>query len=98
MGEGSGRRGCLVASGVDDQQHRLLPVAILGGLHPSADRADPPSWWLQAMKRAGHDPQTDEYQHFDFSWSDTNHNGKIEVEEIKLGSLGNTHQEAHCYV
>src|SRR5207249_1947817 len=35
--------GCAAVVRVDDQENRIVPVAILGGLHPSVDRADPPS-------------------------------------------------------
>src|SRR5207249_4319366 len=90
--------GCAAVVRVDEQHNRLAPVAILGGLHPSVDRTDPPSWWLDAMKRAGYGPKTTGYEHFAFSWSDTNHNGQVEVSEIRLGSVGSTHQEAHCFV
>jgi len=90
--------GCAAVVRVDEQENRLVPVAILGGLHPTLDRIKPPSWWLAAMKRAGFDPKGSGYLHFGFSWSDTNHNGKIDVEEINPGSLGSTYAEAHCFV
>jgi hypothetical protein len=82
---------------VDDQNNRVVPVAVLGGLHPTLDRVTPPPWWLAAMKQAGYDPKTG-YEHFAFSWSDTNRNGRIDIGEIKLGSVGNTFTEAHCFV
>jgi hypothetical protein len=90
--------GCAAVVRVDEKQNRLVPVSLLGGLHPNLDRANPPLWWLEAMKRAGYDPAKTGYEHFCFSWSDTNRNGKIDVEEIKLGSLGSTHSEAHCFI
>jgi hypothetical protein len=91
--------GCGAVVRVDEQENRLLPVAFLGGLHPShLDRNNPPEWWLEAMKRAGHDPKTTGYKHFGFSWSDTNRDGRIETEELRLGSGGNTYAEAHCFV
>ena len=91
--------GCAAVVRVDEKQNRLVPVSFLGGLHPSLDRADPPSWWLEAMKRAGYDPAKTGGKHFCFSWSDTNRNGKIDVEEVKLGSLGSTFSDAqHCFI
>ena len=83
---------------VDEEKNEVVPVAILGGLHPTLDRNTPPDWWLAAMKRAKYDPKTTGYEHFCFSWSDINRNGKIDGEEVRLGSAGNTFSEAHCFV
>lgn len=90
--------GCAAVVRVAEQENRLVPVAILGGLHPTTDRTNPPSWWLQSMQREGHDPKKTGYQRFGFSWSDTNRDGRIDVGEIKRGNTGNTHGQAHCFV
>jgi len=90
--------GCAAVVRIDEKQNRLVPVSLLSGLRPTLDRANPPLWWLEAMKRAGYDTAKTGYEHFCFSWSDTNRNGKIDVEEIKLGSLGSTLSEAHCFI
>jgi hypothetical protein len=87
--------GCAAVVRVDEQQNRIMPVSFLGALH---DRKNPPPWWLEAMKRAGYDLTKPGYMHFGFSWSDTNRNGKIDAEEIKLDSLGHTWREAHCFI
>jgi len=90
--------GCAAVVRVDDQEHRLVPVAFLGGLHPTVDRVEQPSWWVAAMKRASFDLNPKSYDHFSFSWSDTNQNDKIDVDEIRLGSGGSTLSQAHCFV
>ncbi len=90
--------GCAAVIRVDERRNCLMPVAFLGGVHPSfATRPGAPSWWLAAMNRAGYDP-THAYEHLGFSWSDTNRDGKIDAAEIRLGSIGRTWNEAHCFI
>ena len=90
--------GCAAVARVDEQHNRIMPVAFLGGLHPSFAGTNPPPWWLEALKRAAIDPVKAAQNGLGFSWSDTNQNGKIDVEEIQLGSLGRTWSEAHCFI
>jgi hypothetical protein len=88
------RFGAAVAR-IDEKAGRLIPLARLGGLHPSVDRLNPPAWWLDAVRRAGRkdaDPRDfdslGKYTHFDFSWSDVNQNGAFDAEEVRVGSVG----------
>jgi PA14 domain/FlgD Ig-like domain len=90
--------GCAAVARVDEQHNRITPVAFLGGLHPSFVRTNPPPWWLEALKRAAIDPVKAAQKGLGFSWSDTNRNGNIDVDEIRLGSVGHTWSEAHCFV
>jgi hypothetical protein len=85
--------GSVVVLRVDEEHNRLLPVAYLGCLHPTVDRQQLPDWWLGALKRLGYkNPKTFEaaggYKHFAFTWADKNANGRIDISEITLGSVG----------
>lgn len=83
---------------VDEKENRIVPVALLGVLNRNTDVANPPPWWLEALKRAGYANSKNYFEHLAFSWSDINHNGKIDNDEIRLGSLNVTRGEAHCFV
>jgi hypothetical protein len=83
---------------IDEKENRVVPVARLGVLHPTVDRLNPPDWWLAAMRRAGYDPARSGYDHFCYSWSDTNHNGKIDTEEIRLATYNFGYTESQFYI
>jgi len=48
---GGSAEGSVTVLRVDDIDNRLLPVAHLGGLHPTLDSQKPPNWWVEALKR-----------------------------------------------
>ena len=87
---------------VDEKENRLVPVAQLAALHPTTDRRQPPSWWLEAVKRMGVDATAPEltaeqrfqkaggYKHFSYAWADTNRNGAFDLDEVVLGAGGQT--------
>lgn len=100
---------------IDEKENRILPVALLSSLHPTIARRNPPRWWIEALKRIGINADYTEglgtdnpksfteagrYTHFAFSWSDTNHNGAFDVDEVSLGSLGHAMDfgGSYCYV
>jgi hypothetical protein len=83
---------------IDERELKIVPVARLGTLHPTADKLNPPTWWLAAMRRTGYDPQKSGYDHFCYSWSDTNKNGKIDAEEIKLARSYYGYTESHFFL
>ena len=89
--------GCTIIR-VDDAANRLIPVAQVGGMHPTTDRNNPPDWWIAGCKRAGFDAKPRDYRHFSFSWSDANHDGKVDVDEVRIGSRGVYHSDGHCFV
>jgi hypothetical protein len=81
---------------VDDKQNRLLPVAYLGGLHPTIGH---PDVYLAALKRMGiRYPLAAGPTHRAFSWSDTNQNGLVDPEEISLASVGIRYGSYSCSV
>jgi hypothetical protein len=82
-GRGKGAEGVSIVR-VDEKEQRIVPVARLGVLHPSVDKLNPPAWWVAALRRVGYDPVRSGYDHFSYAWSDTNHNGKIDPQEIVL--------------
>jgi len=93
---------------VDEKENRLVPVARIASLHPTTDRRKPPAWWISALKGIGIDADSTEgagtdrpkafeeaggYKHFAYSWSDTNRNGRVDIDEIHLGSVGNRYTD-----
>jgi hypothetical protein len=88
---------------VDENQNRMVPVAHLGGLHPTVDRRKLPEWWIAALKKKGiRHPRTFEgaggYKHFAFSWSDRSQDGQVDLDEISLASVGVRMGGYSCYV
>jgi hypothetical protein len=96
-GVGYGAEGISVIR-VDEQDQKLVPVARLGVLHPSVDKAKPPGWWLAAMSRAGFDRRRSGVSNFCYSWSDSNHNGKIDLGEVVLAHQNFGYTASQFYV
>ena len=71
---------------IDEKEAKVVPVARLGVLHPTVDKLNPPRGGLLPCAGLGYDPVRSGYDHFCYAWSDTNHNGKIDLDEIVLGS------------
>jgi hypothetical protein len=99
----AGADGSVTLLRVDEQGSRLVPVAHLGGLHPTVDRNELPTWWFAALKRKGvRNAKTLEAaggpKHFAFSWSDRNQNGHVDIEEISLASIGLRMGSSICHV
>jgi hypothetical protein len=83
---------------IDEKEQKVVPVARFGVLHPTVERLHPPAWWLAAMSRAGYDPSRSGYDHFCYSWSDRNHNGKIDLAEIVLGRRFQGYTGSHFWM
>jgi PA14 domain/FlgD Ig-like domain len=101
VNRGAGRAsGSVTVLRVDEKDNRLLPVAHLGSLHPSLDTQNPPDWWVAALRRIGirNPKSTEAAKHLAYSWSDHNHNGLVDIEEISLGSAGFHSGSGSCYV
>ncbi len=103
-GRSSGGEGVSVVE-VDEKEQKLVPVARLGILHPNIDRLKLQPWWVAAMRRLGFDPlgrgskaMPSGFDYFCFAWSDTNHNGKIDLDEIHLTRPYYVYTGAHYQV
>jgi PA14 domain/FlgD Ig-like domain len=83
---------------IDEQKQRIVPVARLGVLHPTLDKLKAPEWWLAAMRRAGYGPAPSGYDHFCYTWADSNHNGKIELDEIVLARRFHGYTESQFHI
>jgi hypothetical protein len=83
---------------IDEKEQKLVPVARLGVLHPDVDKKKPPAWWLAAMRRAGFAPDRPGNDHFSYAWSDNNHNGKVDVDEIVLARRFQDYTESHFWL
>ena len=83
---------------IDEKEQKVVLVARLGVLHPGLDKSNPPEWWLAAMRRAGYNPARSGYEHFCYTWSDRNHDGKIDLDEIVLGRTFQGFTESHFWM
>jgi hypothetical protein len=102
---------------IDERANKVVPVARLGALHPGSvwDRPtntmttrNMPSWWVNAMMKAGYDPGTwkgvSSYGHLNFAWCDTNGDGRLDLDEITVAGptvgpkQGSGYTEAHYFV